>query len=72
MFDEEFSELPVDTSEALKKRLEHIIRMISKRYSLSLYDRDYRNYSGEQLSAMVGAIFDLAARLKAKDLNKSS
>ena len=64
MFDAEFENIPLEYSEPLKRKLESVVRLIGKRYRASKLDYSVKNYSAEELSAMVDAVFDLAARLR--------
>jgi hypothetical protein len=73
VFNNEFEGLPSDVEQALRRRLEDVVRMINNRYQASLRDASVRNYTSEQLSGMISTIFDVAARLKpfsALDLEK--
>ena len=66
MFDEEFEGLNLEIKLALTQRLEEVIRLIYQRNNHANKDHSIRNYTKEELSAMISAPFDLAQRLKSE------
>ena len=63
MFEPEFEGLPRDVEQALRERLESVIRVIRNRYHQSLHGEAV-NYTNEQLTGMIASIFDVAERMK--------
>ena len=64
MFNDELGGLPPALQEALRARLEEVVRLIYQNHNTSLRDVHYRHYTKEELSAMIYGVFDLAQRLK--------
>ena len=63
---EEFQGLPPLVQTALEEKLKETIRLIYGRYNASLRDYSVRNFTGEQISAMIFGVFDLANKIKTK------
>jgi hypothetical protein len=63
---DEFDGLPPLVKDALEERLAEVLRLIYGRYNASLRDYSVKNFSGEQLSAMIFGVFDAAAKIKSK------
>lgn len=64
MFEEEFSNLPPIVANALRKRLEEVVRFINQRAATVARDATVQGYSAEALSAMISSIFDLADKIR--------
>jgi len=64
MFKEELAGLPVEIQEALRDRLQEVIRLIYQRHNHALKDSSINHYTKEEISAMIYGVFDLAERLK--------
>lgn len=64
MFNQEFEGLPYEIQIALRARLEEVIRMIYARHNSSLRSNEFKNFTKEEISGMIFAVFDLAQRLK--------
>lgn len=64
MFEDELSGLPPDIQDALKKRIEDIVRKLARRHQAYLYDYSTKLVSTEALHGLFASIFDLAAQLK--------
>ena len=72
MFKEEFDGIPRETEDALRKRLEEVIRYINRRYNHALADHNVKRFSSDELQGMISAIFAVAADLKPFSLDESS
>lgn len=63
---EEFDGIPALMRDSLEEKLKETIRLIYGRYNASLRDYTVRNFTGEQISAMIFGVFDLANKVKTK------
>ena len=68
MFNEELENLPAEIQVTLRSRIEEVVRLIVRRTNTNNREPNIRNYTKEEIAGMLHVIFDLAERLKEREL----